>query len=918
MLEPRQLFAAGLYADLSPVGMQPEGLTPLGQQVVFSGGTGATGRELWIGNSTSGAKLLKDVNAGEADGVQSILGRAGPYVYFIDTADAPSLWRTDGTAGGTIALRQFDFFENHELAEINGAAVFSTFGTLWRSDGTAAGTTQIKSFDPPISDGPIRLTRAGNRVYFAIKTPSVTEIWSTNGTTQGTKLVTSTNNTTHLRSTFSSGSGTYFGFDGAGASPNRRLSLWRLNSTNKLARIGEFDSIDSMTNVQGKTWFVVTPEGSSASSLWRVDETGAAKQTGLTLSDRAMAFAGGKVLAKRDESLVAIDPETLAVTPLKAIDGSLRLMGQTEGSAIFWVRGTSGAQLLKSNGTVAGTTRIAANTFLPEFHFDRSLTVVDGRIYFSAAGPMLTQELWTSDGTAKGTRMLTDVRGSPEDSNIENLLSVDEKLYFTTEASVRYRTGDGEHDHQRVNYVWVTSGKKKPSVAAAFARPSHDIGLAPVGSQVLIRLPAQTVNVEEIWISDGTREGTSRLATGFSHTFFAQHSPGLALFWATKVGSERRQLWASDGTVSGTVKLRDLDWNSNAQFGEITFLKGKSYFVLTEGDSHELWTTDGTAAGTKNLTQWFTQSSTPPQKFKQLTVFKGKLFLTVYDQQSGGTVWRSDGTRAGTTLFKNFSPGSTYDTCIAVFDKGLLITSVGSRLSLYRSDGTVAGTRKFYTFPKAWVIHDFGTALKLSTGKRLFLQVQYNITATSHVYATDGTAAGTVRTTLPVEALDGSVWNGRLTFISRGQLMRVSGTKAEVLTRLAPDDLFSPQITFAGNRVYYLRSTSAHGQELWSWPRNTIAGTIFRDSDGDAKRDTNETGLARWHVFFDLDGDGRFDGNEPHSRTAADGAFELFDLPLGTHKLRLTLVSGFAPTTPVAYKLTLSSGKRFVRDFGVR
>src|SRR6185369_6812140 len=61
--------------------------------------------------------------------------------------------------------------------------------------------------------------------------------------------------------------------------------------------------------------------------------------------------------------------------------------------------------------------------------------------------------------------------------------------------------------------------------------------------------------------------------------------------------SAQHELWLTDGTSSGTIKLADV----NAVAG--TALNGKLIFALDQ--TSQIWSSDGTASGTKRLKQIF-------------------------------------------------------------------------------------------------------------------------------------------------------------------------------------------------------------------------------------------------------------------------------------------------------------------------
>ena len=111
-----------------------------------------------------------------------------------------TLWKTDGTAGGTETVREFPGSISSsglgDFHEVNGLLVFthqvySRDGIkLWRSDGTQAGTYAIKHYaylrNFNKKDGLLYFTHYSDGYYF----PSFPdELWRTNGTLEGTVQV---------------------------------------------------------------------------------------------------------------------------------------------------------------------------------------------------------------------------------------------------------------------------------------------------------------------------------------------------------------------------------------------------------------------------------------------------------------------------------------------------------------------------------------------------------------------------------------------------------------------------------------------------------------------------------------------------------------------------------------------------------
>jgi ELWxxDGT repeat protein len=71
------------------------------------------------------------------------------------------------------------------------------------------------------------------------------------------------------------------------------------------------------------------------------------------------------------------------------------------------------------------------------------LTDAGGRLYYVADDRFHGLELWQSDGTAAGTRLVQDLKPGPDSSRAGELTLASNRLYFTADDGV---TGADEHD----------------------------------------------------------------------------------------------------------------------------------------------------------------------------------------------------------------------------------------------------------------------------------------------------------------------------------------------------------------------------------------------------------------------------------------------------------------------------------------
>ena len=77
----------------------------------------------------------------------------------------------------------------------------------------------------------------------------------------------------------------------------------------------------------------------------------------------------------------------------------------------------------------------------------------------------------------------------------------------------------------------------------------------------------------------------------------------------------------------------------------------------------------------------------------------------------------------------------------------------------------------------------------------------------------------------------------------------------------------------------------------------SVTGTVFDDQDGNGSQSSDEPGLPGVTIYADLNFNGAIDGSEPSVTTDDSGQFELADLTLGTHNVRVVLPTGFEAAT---------------------
>ncbi len=346
-----------------------------------------------------------------------------------------------------------------------------------------------------------------------------------------------------------------------------------------------------------------------------------------------------------------------------------------------------------------GGARLLADLRPGESSEPRELTAFGGRLYFEAndgTGPAL----WVSDGTAAGTRIVRDTwPGSDRDGGASWLTAVGNRLFF-----VAGSPGQGYE-------LWRSNGTAAGTALVADlvpgAQSSHVHDVVAVGNRFYFVAEAgpNRASGQELWVSDGTRQGTRQL-TRFAkrQAFVGRHflalpraAEGNRLVFRADDGVHGVEAWVTDGTPAGTRLLRDVCPGpcSGASFwleehGARAYFQGES-----PARGNELWTTDGTPAGTRQVRDLCPGrcSSHPFAPY----AWGHRFFFVARNTAGVDQIWRTDGTHNGTVQISNFGPGEGINNAFfGVVLPGLALFAARTEehgVELWRSNGTRAGTR---------------------------------------------------------------------------------------------------------------------------------------------------------------------------------------------------------------------------------
>eukprot|EP00944_MAST-04C_sp_MAST-4C-sp1_P012431 g12431.t1 len=154
-------------------------------------------------------------------------------------------------------------------------------------------------------------------------------------------------------------------------------------------------------------------------------------------------------------------------------------------------------------------------------------------------------ELWESDGTESGTKLVKDIQSGSSSSNPKNFAVLNTNILL-------FQADDGTNGAE----LWKTDGTEGGTVMVKDIR-SGSAGSSPeylieFSGKVYFR--ATTGSDEyQLWKTDGYESGTEMVKDLRPYCFFSVHS---ALYFFYNTGS-KYEVWKTDGSSAGTTKVMD-------------------------------------------------------------------------------------------------------------------------------------------------------------------------------------------------------------------------------------------------------------------------------------------------------------------------------------------------------------------------
>lgn len=265
------------------------------------------------------------------------------------------------------------------------------------------------------------------------------------------------------------------------------------------------------------------------------------------------------------------------------------------------------------------------------YHDNESLTNVhsgspsEQTLFFSAqngSGLWRNHELWKSDGTATGTILVVDIYDG-HSADPENLTNVDGTVFFTAE--------DGEHGRE----WWKSDGTTESTRLVHDIEPGDDdvflYEVCAVGPRLFFIIQSAS---RQLWTCHKSSAGATRVGAEAGPPWNLTNLDGTLYFTTYGYAPEGPELWKSDGTEAGTVKVTSIPRTSSRNVtGALHSIGGTIYF---QANGNEVWASDGTEAGTRKV-YWFENPEAYPKDF---TEAGGDVFFVADDGARGKELWK--------------------------------------------------------------------------------------------------------------------------------------------------------------------------------------------------------------------------------------------------------------------------------------
>jgi ELWxxDGT repeat protein len=848
------------------------------------------GQQLWVtdGTSTGTVRISNTIGTGISQMVTD-----GSTLYILrKSTDYLELWKSDGTTAGTLLVKGDIKIWNApaNLTVAGGLVYFScqpygqNMTRVWRSDGTDVGTFPVTPLidgdgsDPGGTSHPTQFIEFNGSLYFIARGGQFSSpqsgLMKSDGTVAGTVAVKSINSGTTLVNqgqriqyngkmyfTFFEVSTTrFFIVESDGTTANTTIIFDK-----------SYAHYFSPSQIVAKNGFLYFTVGDNAdgTAMVKLDLTshtydvlasvaGPVRKPSIYISDRfgntsaaatGLIFLQSQSSDKTSESTLWVTGGSSATT-VKLLDNQLLSPMFTFKDKVYFRRTTEvGSELWTSDGTAAGSNLLkdintdVSGLAYTELVDNGAIAIFSGRNMETGTEPQVT------DGTIEGTHLIKDLAVGPASSFTYDITVVNGMFVF---AAI---------DQSERLQVYRSDGSENGTTAITSFTDNKAVGNILRQTDGLkcffdVRNPDGTY---ALFISDGTASGTRELMNFGKNSYGVGFSVERVAAGTNKIyfslSGYGENLWMSDGTTAGTVKVADMP-----EINELTVAGDRAFFVARTGsglDEFEVFVSDGTAGSKVTRDLNGSKSSGP----SGLTALNGKVVFAATEEATGREVWITDGSESGTTRLKDILPGaegSLFGSEFIEFQDHLYFAADDGvhGAELWRTSGTAESTVLFKD-----IVPGPGNSLPnafKALNDKLYFQA-YTPENGYEVWRSDGSADNT---SMLVDVIPGPEYSNPFGFIEINE------------------------------KLVFYADTPSNGLQLWSYSMATV--TAAEDNERSVSIFPNPSqGVYRIQISNDIIGHSEIevfsvDGRSiPGATMDTDGTLDLRHIPAGVYVIKI-------------------------------
>jgi trimeric autotransporter adhesin len=507
-----------------------------------------------------------------------------------------------------------------------------------------------------------------------------------------------------------------------------------------------------------------------------------------------------------------------------------------------------GMEIWKSDGTESGTVLIKDIAYGGQGSEPRHLTDCGDYLMFAAKESTTSgQELWSTDGTTAGTIKRTNMATTSPSNAINEIVYTPVlfggNIFFTVNSNATASN----------NGIWRTSyycflGCTPLSTPAVISGTASATQLLYAINSIDLFFKNSTFGLSKYNLNTSTLTQLNTFPLNSTGNISKLVALNNVIYFSGYDATNGWELWKSDGTVAGTVFLKNINNSptiSNSNINNFQVCNNELYFSANNGVvGTELWKTNGTAAGTVLVSDIVSGIySSNPFNFR---VDGTKLYFLTKPSDINDSKYQVrvfDASNAQFTLLKDFTPIPYIEDYfdVTLLNQTLIFTGYDAThgFEVWKSDGTVAGTTMVKDVSQG-SSSPFGF---LSVGTNTFFIAYDDAKNTFKPFVSNGTTAGTFKLA-DINAffsygynyeqvftnVNGTVFFGAYTASNGYEVWKTDGTVAGtvLLKDINPgaNNAFPDNFYNANGTLFFSATDGVNGYELWK-SDGTAAGTVM-------------------------------------------------------------------------------------------